>query len=76
MHEALNAALSWGFEEMGVNRVEAQVHPGNEPSLKLLRRLRFVEEGRLRQGGYWAGQHHDLLHYSLLREDWIVDSNS
>jgi ribosomal-protein-alanine N-acetyltransferase len=76
MHEALNAALSWGFKEMGVNRVEAQVHPGNEPSLKLLRRLRFVEEGRLRQGGYWAGQHHDLLQYSLLREDWVVDSNS
>ena len=48
MHEALIAALSWGFKEMGVNRVEAQVHPGNEPSLRLLRCLRFVEEGRLR----------------------------
>ena len=57
MHEALTAALSWGFEEMSVNRIEAQVHPDNGPSLKLLRRLRFVEEGRLRQGGYWAGQY-------------------
>jgi [ribosomal protein S5]-alanine N-acetyltransferase len=72
MYEALDAALSWGFKEMGVNRVEAQVHPNNEPSLKLLKRLRFVEEGRLRQGGYWAGQHHDLLQFSLLREDWMV----
>jgi [ribosomal protein S5]-alanine N-acetyltransferase len=70
MHEALNAVLSWGFKEMAINRVEAQVHPSNDPSLKLLRRLRFVEEGRLRQGGYWARQHHDLLQYSLLREDW------
>jgi [ribosomal protein S5]-alanine N-acetyltransferase len=60
---------------MGINRVEAQVHPSNERSLKLLRRLRFIEEGRLRQGGYWAGQHHDLLQYSLLRRDWIVDVN-
>jgi ribosomal-protein-alanine N-acetyltransferase len=75
MHEALGAALSWGFKEMGINRVEAQVHPSNEPSLKLLRRLGFVEEGRLRQGGYWAGQHHDLLQYSLLRQDWIADGN-
>jgi RimJ/RimL family protein N-acetyltransferase len=48
------------------------IHGDNEPSIKLLRRLRFVEEGRLRQGGYWAGQHHDLLQYSLLREDWIA----
>ena len=71
MQEALGAALSWGFKEMDLNRVEAQVHPGNESSLKLLRRLHFVEEGRFRQGGYWAGQYHDLLQYSLLREDWI-----
>jgi ribosomal-protein-alanine N-acetyltransferase len=70
MHEALDATLSWGFKEMDLNRVEAQVHPGNEPSLKLLRRLRFIEEGRLRQCGYWAGRHHDLLLYSLLHEDW------
>ena len=75
MQEALTAALSWGFKEMSVNRIEAQVHPDNGPSLKLLRRLHFVEEGRLRQGGYWAGQYHDLLQYSLLRQDWIVDGN-
>lgn len=71
MHEALSVAISWGLATMDLNRVEAQVHPNNYPSLKLLRRLRFVEEGRLRQGGYWAGQHHDLLQYSLLREDWL-----
>jgi [ribosomal protein S5]-alanine N-acetyltransferase len=75
MREGLGAALSWGFKEMRINRVEAQVHPENEPSLELLRRLRFIEEGRLRQGGYWAGQHHDLLQYSLLREDWVLDGN-
>jgi ribosomal-protein-alanine N-acetyltransferase len=74
MHEALGAALAWGFMEMGLNRLEAQVHPGNAPSLRVLRRLHFVEEGRLRQGGYWAGQYHDLLQYSLLREDWVPDA--
>ena len=74
MQEALGAVLSWGFEDVGLNRVEAQVHPDNEPSLRLLRRLHFVEEGRLRQGGYWAGQYHDLLQYSLLRQDWIDSS--
>ncbi len=71
MHEALSATISWGFTATDLNRVEAQVHPSNYPSLKLLKGLRFVEEGRLRQGGYWAGQHHDLLQYSLLRDDWI-----
>ena len=55
MHEALIAALSWGFKEMGVNRVEAQVHPGNEPSLRLLRRLRFVRRRAITIGWILGG---------------------
>jgi [ribosomal protein S5]-alanine N-acetyltransferase len=70
MHEALTVALSWGFAAMGLNRIEAQVHPDNLPSLKSLQRLHFVEEGRLREGGFWGGQYHDLLQYSLLEADW------
>jgi ribosomal-protein-alanine N-acetyltransferase len=70
MHEALTAAMSWGFTTMGLNRIEAQVHPSNLRSLESLQRLGFVEEGRLREGGYWGGQYHDLLQYSLLRADW------
>ena len=55
---------------MDLNRVEAQVHPDNRASLALLKKLGFVEEGRLREVGYWAGVHHDLLQYSLLRREW------
>jgi hypothetical protein len=69
------AAAPGCFMEMELNRVEAQVHPGNAPSLRVLRRLHFVEECRLRQGGYWAGQYHDLLQYSLLREDWVAEAS-
>lgn len=69
MTEALGAALAWGFEGMELNRVEAQVHPHNGSSLKLLARLGFVEEGILRQAGFWDGEHRDLVQLSLLRED-------
>jgi ribosomal-protein-alanine N-acetyltransferase len=72
MQEALSVALSWGFDVMALNRVEAQVHPSNLASLKLLNGLHFMEEGRLRQGGYWAGQYHDMLQYSLLKTDWLA----
>lgn len=70
MKEALATVLAWGFEGMDLNRVEAQVHPDNRASLALLRRLGFVEEGRLREVGYWAGSHHDLMLHSLLKRDW------
>lgn len=69
MTEALGAALTWGFEGMELNRIDAQVHPQNVSSLKLLARLGFVEEGILRQAGFWGGEHRDLVQLSLLRED-------
>ncbi len=70
MHEALGAAIDWGFEAMELNRIEAQVHPDNAASLRSLRRLGFAEEGRLRQLGFWGGTFHDMLQFSLLRGDW------
>jgi ribosomal-protein-alanine N-acetyltransferase len=73
MTEALSAVLAWGFDHMELNRVEAQVHPKNAPSLALLRRLGFSEEGRMREGGYWLGQYHDLLQYSLLRREFRAE---
>lgn len=70
MSEALSAILSWGFDNMELNRIEAQIHPNNQLSIKLVRTLKFVEEGRLRELGYWGGQHHDMLQFSLLRREW------
>jgi [ribosomal protein S5]-alanine N-acetyltransferase len=71
MGDALNAAIEWGWSEMELNRIEAQVHLANTESLKLLERMGFKYEGLLRQVGYWGGKHHDLCQYSLLKEDWV-----
>jgi len=76
MSEALQATLVWGFEQMQLNRIEATVHPENQACLKLLERLGFVQEGRLRQAGFWLGEHHDLLQLSLLRAEFEPSSIS
>jgi len=68
--EALNAIITWGFREVPLNRIEAQVHPDNVASLALLAALGFLQEGRQREAGYWAGRHHDLLQYALLYAQW------
>ena len=70
MRETLTAVMTWGFAEMALNRIEAMVHPDNQGSLKLLRQLGFVDEGRMRQVGYWGGRYHDMLMLSLLRSEW------
>ena len=38
-----------GFEKCGLVRVDIQVDPANERSLRIPRKLGFVEEGRLRR---------------------------
>jgi ribosomal-protein-alanine N-acetyltransferase len=70
MREALRAAFDWGFAQMGLHRIEAQIHPDNAPSLALAEGLGFVREGRLREVGFWGGQRHDLWQLGLLRGDW------
>jgi [ribosomal protein S5]-alanine N-acetyltransferase len=74
MHEALTASLALGFSRMALNRVEVQIHPDNMASLVLARKLGFVDEGLLRQAGYWLGQHQDLLQMALLRQDYEAGS--
>jgi ribosomal-protein-alanine N-acetyltransferase len=70
MREALAATLDWGFRNMELNRIEAQVHENNSRSIALLHSFRFAQEGRLREVAFWANRHHDLLQYSLLAREW------
>ena len=69
MSEALRAAITWGFAEMALNRIEARIHPANERSLALAQRLGFAQEGLLREAGFWAGTHHDMLQLSMLQRE-------
>lgn len=72
MREALGAMFDWSFSQLGLNRIEAQIHPDNAASRRLVERLGFRQEGLQREVGYWAGAHHDLTLYALLRRDWTV----
>lgn len=66
MFEALSEVLGWAFYAMLLHRVEAQIHPDNSPSIKLVKSLGFTLEGRLREAGHWGGGVHDMLQFGLL----------
>ena len=70
MTEAAGALLGYGFGELGLNRVEATVDPLNLRSVRLLERLGFTLEGRMRERYMYKGGVHDELFYGLLRKDW------
>lgn len=67
--EALRALLRFGFEEMGLHRVEADVDPRNEASLRCLERLGFRREGYLRERYFVQGEIQDTVLLGLLRSD-------
>ncbi|BAY08440.1 GNAT family N-acetyltransferase [Calothrix sp. NIES-2098] len=70
MTEALSAIIQWGFEQLDLNRIEAFVMLENNASIQLLKKLQFVEEGVLREYGFWKGRFHDLKIFSLLKKDY------
>jgi ribosomal-protein-alanine N-acetyltransferase len=70
INEALEALLTYGFSEMALNRVEADIDPRNQPSAKTLERLGFQKEGHLRERWIVNGELSDTGLYGLLASDW------
>jgi RimJ/RimL family protein N-acetyltransferase len=71
IHEALQALLTYAFEEMQLRRLEADVDPRNVASIKTLERLGFEREGYLRERWHVGGETQDALFYGLLKRQWI-----
>lgn len=69
--EAAQAAVDFGFRELGLARVYAQVLAGNRASLGVADKLGMVNEGIKRQHVSKAQRLHDVVLYGLLRDEWL-----
>ena len=70
MHEALRALLDFGFGELDLNRIEADIDPRNGASARTLERLGFTKEGYLRERWIVGDEVSDTALYGLLRREW------
>jgi len=70
MAEALLLLLDHAFSDLRLNRIEADVDPRNERSLRLLDRLGFDREGYLRQRHLVNGERQDSVLLGLLASTW------
>ncbi|WP_018342202.1 GNAT family N-acetyltransferase [Cytophaga aurantiaca] len=68
--EALQKVIEFGFEQLQVNRIEAEVMQGNIGSEKVLNKLNFKNEGILRDWMYWNEKHYDMTMFSLLKSEF------
>jgi ribosomal-protein-alanine N-acetyltransferase len=66
--EAMERVIAYGFNDLGLERLCARFHDGNEASRRLLERLGFAYEGRLRAHIMRDGARRDCLIYGRLRD--------
>ncbi len=70
MHEALIAVIGYAFGPLGLRRLEADIDPRNEASLRALERLGFAREGLLRERWQVVDEISDSVLMGLLAREW------
>ena len=68
--EAARLLVRFGFERLGLTRIQAACAVENERSMQTLERLGMRREGRLAQYRWKAGAARDLYLYAITRADW------
>lgn len=69
MCETINCMVRFGFKEMKLHSIEANVNPLNERSKKVLERVGFKKEAHFRENYLFNGEFLDSIIYSLLEKD-------
>jgi ribosomal-protein-alanine N-acetyltransferase len=72
MSEALTALLVYGFDRLGLQRVEANCLADNTASCRLLEKAGFALEGTARQAYVQDGITKDLRRYAVLRHEFTT----
>jgi RimJ/RimL family protein N-acetyltransferase len=68
--EALRLLVDYAFKNHNMHRVGLEVLADEPRAVNCYRKVGFVEEGRLRQRDWAAGEYHDVLVMSILDEEW------
>ncbi len=70
MRDGLSTLLNFAFNELGLRRIEADVDPRNQRSIRLLEGFGFKLEGLLRERWNVGGELQDGAIYGLLARDY------
>ena len=73
--EAVKRLLEFGFGEMNLHSIEANVNPGNSASIKLLEKIGFKKEAYFRENYLFDGKFYDSAIYCLIKSDLSLPEN-
>lgn len=69
--DAGRTIVCYGFKELGLHRLWAEIYDFDESKRRLFEMLNFKLDGCHRQTHWAEGGWHDSLIYGLLKDDWI-----
>lgn len=69
-YDALKTLLNYGFYELNLNRIYAEVYGNNTHALEVYHTIGFRTEGTMREHYYHDGQYWDSFIIGMLRRDW------
>ncbi|GEM03654.1 ribosomal-protein-L7/L12-serine acetyltransferase [Halolactibacillus miurensis] len=70
MTKAAKAIIQYGFNELGLNRMDLKAAVNNHKSRGIAKRLGFKEEGIIREAEWMHDGYLDHVHYGLLKSDY------
>ena len=70
MSRALPELIRFGFETLGLHRIEADVDPRNPGSIRLLEKIGFSKEGYRREAYFVNDELQDAVMYGLLKREF------
>ncbi len=70
--EAIREIVRYGFEELNLHRIEADVDPRNHASVALMHKLGFLKEGHIRDNEYFLGEFCSTIVFGKLVTDSLA----
>lgn len=74
MTESIKNTLAFGFNDLHLHSVEANINPKNESSKIVLEKMGFKKEAHFRENYYFDGRFYDSIIYSLLETDFSLNA--
>ena len=74
--EGVGRLIRYAFDDLQLNRLEADPDPQNTASIALLEKQGFKYEGLLRERYLLDGKPMDAAYYGLLRREWAAERSS
>ena len=68
--EAMHAVVRFGFEQAGLNRIEARCIPSHTPSQRVMEKCGLKFESLQKQHSFFKGGYQDLTLFVILKQDF------